>query len=118
MRIGRRRRSAGAGPEELGQLGDLDRRRPIGHTRGPNQSLGTNPACAEGGWHTRVGSERAGVDCGDATPSAEQQEIPDKPTCDGVRDIYGCGCDAGHPAGALAMAWIVGFMLLRRRREA
>jgi MYXO-CTERM domain-containing protein len=74
-------------------------------------------ACDAGGWFEKVPSPRVGVDCGDATPTAEQQEPGPEPTCDGARSIYGCGCGAGHPAGALGLAWIVGFLLMRRRRR-
>ncbi len=74
------------------------------------------PACEPGGWYARVQSPRVGLDCGDATPLPEQQEPGPEPTCEGERKLYGCGgCGAGHPAGALALAWVVGFLLLRRR---
>lgn len=83
------------------------------------------PACGEGGWYVRqaVGIGRVGVDCGDATPSAEQQESTPEPHCEGVRGMYGCGCaagvgSAGNVAGMLGMAWVVGFLVMRRRRPA
>lgn len=75
------------------------------------------PACNAGGWYVRQPSSRVGVDCGDATPTAEQQEPTPEPHCEGVRGMYGCGCGAGHPAGALALAWVVGFLLMRKRRR-
>ncbi len=75
------------------------------------------PSCEAGGWYGKVTSPRVGVECGDATPSAAAQEPTPEPHCEGVRGIYGCGCRADHPAGALALAWIVGFLLLRRRRR-
>lgn len=75
------------------------------------------PSCEPGGWYGRVESPRVGVDCGDSTPTAEQQEPGPEPRCEG-RGLYGCGCSGGHPAGALALAWIVGFLLMRKRRPA
>ncbi len=113
-----------------GDTGPLPRCEPIDElTRGPGGADFSEPlralavcappppACSEGGWHAKVTSPRVGVECGDATPSAEQQEIPPEPNCEGVRGIYGCGCRGGQPAGALALAWIVGFLLIRRRRR-
>ncbi|MCL4224631.1 MAG: DUF2330 domain-containing protein [Myxococcales bacterium] len=75
------------------------------------------PACLAGGWYERVASPRVGIDCGDAAPAPELLEAPPAPTCGGLAGMYGCGCHASHPAGALALAWIVGFLLLRRRRR-
>ncbi len=80
------------------------------------------PSCAEGGWLEHVGSPRVGVDCGDATPTEAQRTPPPAPTCGGLvgglSAMYGCGgCSGSHPAGALALAWVVAFLLMRRRRD-
>jgi MYXO-CTERM domain-containing protein len=75
------------------------------------------PACDVTGWYEQVQTPRLGVDCGDATPPAERLTPTPAPTCgDASNGLYGCGCQGTHPAGALALAWIVGFVLMRRRR--
>jgi hypothetical protein len=73
------------------------------------------PSCEAGGWYARVASPRVGPDCGDATPTAAQQEPTPEPHCEGLRGMYGCGCSGTHPVGALGLAWIVAFLLLRKR---
>ena len=79
------------------------------------------PAC-DGGWYERVPSPRIGLDCGDADPTADQLIPPPRPTCDNGSTgdgggMYGCGCRGTQPAGALALAWVTAFLLLRKRRR-
>lgn len=81
------------------------------------------PACGEGGWLEQVVSPRVGVDCGNATPTQAQRDPPPLPNCGGLTGglgtMYGCGgCSGAEPAGALALVWVVAFLLLRRRRAA
>lgn len=74
------------------------------------------PACGDGGWLAKVPVQYPGVDCGGATPPEPLTREPEKPTCGW---FSGCGCQGtpdGTPLAALGGAWLVGFVLLRRRR--
>ncbi|MBV8756753.1 MAG: DUF2330 domain-containing protein [Deltaproteobacteria bacterium] len=74
------------------------------------------PSCGPGGWLSPQAVQYPGVDCGDATPPAALTREPEKPTCGW---FSGCGCQGtpdGAPLGALGAAWLVGIVLLRRRR--
>jgi MYXO-CTERM domain-containing protein len=76
------------------------------------------PVCGEGGWLTKqdYGVLYPGVDCGDSVPAHALTVEPDKPSC-GI--FSGCGCDTspeGTPLAVLGAAWLVGLVILRRRR--
>ena len=76
------------------------------------------PSCGTGGWLVQEPVLYAGVDCGDATPPPALTREPEKPTCGW---FSGCGCQgtpAGSPLAALGGMWLVGFVLLRKRRRA
>jgi MYXO-CTERM domain-containing protein len=79
------------------------------------------PVCGSDGWLEQTVSPRVGVDCGDATPTAAERDPPPLPNCGGLTgglgSMYGCGgCSGAQPAGGLALAWVVAFLLMRRRR--
>lgn len=87
---------------------------------GPLRSLAVcaprYPSCGDGGWLAKEPVQYPGVDCGDATPPPELTREPEKPTCGW---FSGCGCQGtptGSPLAALGGVWLVGFVLLRRRR--
>ncbi len=80
------------------------------------------PACGEGGWLVKVGTDRPGVRCANRNPdppsSARQPGPP--PTCDGFFDgCAGCSTEGdGSGNGAFAAiggAWMLAFVLFRRR---
>ena len=73
------------------------------------------PACSEGGWLVKTGTTHPGIDCGGTEPAHAATLPTPTPVCN---DWFGCGCQGGAE-GALptfALAWGVGFMLIRRRR--
>ena len=74
------------------------------------------PACGEGGWLTPREVAIPGVDCGDATPAHALTVEPEKPSC-GM--FSGCGCQGspdGTPLAVIGGAWLLGIVVLRRRR--
>ena len=74
------------------------------------------PACGDGGWLAPRAVAIPGVDCGDATPAHALTVEPEKPSC-GV--FSGCGCQGspdGTPLAVIGGAWLLGRVILRRRR--
>jgi MYXO-CTERM domain-containing protein len=74
------------------------------------------PSCGAGGWLVKTGTDRPGVNCGGTEPSkaATQPGLP--PTCS---EWFGCGCQSGGeaPLSSIALAWLAGALVLRRRRR-
>jgi Uncharacterized protein conserved in bacteria (DUF2330) len=66
------------------------------------------PTCWLDAKYEKVGSIRLGVDCGDATPPADQQYAQDPNGCQEMRDP--------PPLAFIGGAWLVLAMILRRRR--
>lgn len=77
------------------------------------------PSCGENGWLVRTGSDRPGVACGGTEPAVRLTWPGPAPTCNDAI-LFGCGgCSqsAAPAVPALAGAWIVGLLLMRRRRR-
>ena len=75
------------------------------------------PACGVDGWLVKTGSSRPGVNCGNVDPPAFRTQPGPAPTCQGW---FGCaGCQsAPAPVPTLALVWLVGAVIVRRRRRA
>lgn len=74
------------------------------------------PVCGDGGWLTQQAVAIPGVDCGDSVPAHALTVEPDKPSC-GL--FSGCGCQGspeGTPLAVMGGAWLLGLVILRRRR--
>lgn len=74
------------------------------------------PACGDGGWLSQQAVAIPGVDCGDSVPAHALTVEPDKPSC-GL--FSGCGCQGspeGTPLAVMGGAWLLGLVILRRRR--
>lgn len=83
------------------------------------------PTCGEGGWLVKVGTNRPGVSCPGRSPDPADylREPGPPPTCDGFFDgCAGCATDEGGggngPFAAIGGAWILAFVMFRRRRSA
>jgi hypothetical protein len=78
------------------------------------------PSCGPDGWLVHTGTARAGVDCGGTKPALALTWPPPKPQCN---DLFGFGCGGGcqqgssAPVPAVGLAWVVGALLVRRRRR-
>ncbi|CAN5836354.1 hypothetical protein BH11MYX2_BH11MYX2_15260 [soil metagenome] len=78
------------------------------------------PVCGEGGWLEKHAVAKAGVACVNIVkdPPAALTVPGDAPTCDD--GLLGCGgCSSNtNPVAAFGGVWVVGLLLLRRRRGA
>lgn len=79
------------------------------------------PTCGEGGWLVKVGTNRPGVACAGRNPDPPQhlREPGPPPTCDSFFDgCAGCSTESNGegPFAAIGGAWILAFVLFRRRR--